>query len=98
MSKELRGHGTVYQRGNTWWIQYCKNGKSYRESSRSLARQKAVNLLKKRLGESSRGKVIGPIAEKVTLDEMTKNLLADYQLVGNRSIETVTYFTKALLE
>ena len=35
MSKELRGHGTVYQRGNTWWIQYCKNGKSYRESSRS---------------------------------------------------------------
>ena len=98
MSKELRGHGTVYQRGNTWWVQYCKNGRSYRESSHSVARQKAVNLLKKRLGESSRGKVIGPIAEKVTLDEMTKNLLADYQLVGNRSIETVTYFTKALLE
>jgi hypothetical protein len=29
MSKELRGHGTVYKRGYTWWIQYCKNGKSY---------------------------------------------------------------------
>jgi site-specific recombinase XerD len=57
-----------------------------------------VNLLKKRLGESSRGKSIGPIVEKVTLDEMTKNLIADYKLVGNRSIETVIYFTKALLE
>jgi len=100
MSRELRGHGTVYKSGSTWWIQYCKSGKSYRESARSIARarQKAVNLLKKRLRESSRGKVIGPVAEKVTLDEMTKNLLADYQLVGNRSIETVTYLTKALLE
>ncbi len=98
MSREFRGHGTVYKRGSTWWIQFCKNGKSYRESSHSVKRQKAVNLLKKRLGESSRGKVIGPVAEKVTLDEMTQNLLADYQLVGNRSIETVTYFTKALLE
>ncbi len=98
MSRELRGHGTVYHRGNTWWIQYCRNGKSYRESSHSDQRSKAVNLLKKRVGESSRGKIIGPVAEKVTLEEMTKNLLADYKLVGNRSIYTVTFFIKALLD
>jgi hypothetical protein len=98
MSRELRGHGTVYRRGNRWWIQYCRNGKSYRESSHSDQRSKAVNLLKKRVGESSRGKVIGAVAEKVTLEEMTKNLLADYKLVGNRSIYTVNYFIKALLD
>lgn len=98
MSRELRGHGTVYKRGTTWWIQYCSRGKSYRESSHSTERKKAVDLLKKRLGESSRGTVIGPIAEKVTLEEMTQTLLTDYKLVGNRSIATATYFTKALLD
>jgi integrase len=98
MSKELRGHGTVYKRGSTWWIQYCKGGKSYRESAHSVKRQKAVDLLKKRLSESSRGPVIGQIAEKVTLEEMKKTPLIDYELVGNRSVETVTYFTEALLD
>src|SRR6266481_2969425 len=97
MSRELRGYGTVYKRGSTWWIQFCRNGKSYRESSHSDQRPKAVARLKKRLGESSRGKIIGAIAEKVTLEEMAKNLVADYQLIGNRSIDTIPYLLRPLI-
>jgi hypothetical protein len=28
--------GSIYKRGNTYWIQYYRNGKPYRESTRSV--------------------------------------------------------------
>jgi len=64
MSKELRGHGTVYKRGNVFWIQYLVHGRVYRESSGSPDRNVALKKLKGRVGEASHGVVIGPVAEK----------------------------------
>jgi integrase len=86
MSREMHGHGTVYQRGSVWWIQYSQRGKVYRESTHSGNESKARKLLKNRIGEASTGKVIGPLAEKVTLTDMKEALLANYRLVGNRSV------------
>jgi hypothetical protein len=83
MSREMRGHGNVYQRGNTWWLQYSLRGQVYRESAHSDDRKAALKLLKQRIGETSRGRV-GPVAEKVTLAEMKEALLTDYRLRGNR--------------
>jgi integrase len=98
MSRENRGHGTIYLRGSVWWIQYSLRGKIFRESAHSPDRSKAVSLLKKRHGETSRGKVLGPVAEKVTLKEMTEALLTDYRLRGLRSVATAEHFTKNLLD
>jgi hypothetical protein len=63
MSRQMRGFGTIYQRGTTFWIQYSVRGVVYRESSNSTERSKAEKLLKLRLAESKKGSVIGPWAE-----------------------------------
>jgi integrase len=97
MSREMRGHGTVYQRGQTWWVQYSLRGQVYRESSHSPDRKVALKLLKQRLGETSRGRVVGPIAEKVTLADMKEALLTDYRLRGNRSVATAEHFARNLV-
>jgi len=36
--------GMIYKRGNVWWIKYYRNGKSFRESSKST--KKMVSLIK----------------------------------------------------
>jgi integrase len=98
MSREMRGSGTVYKRGNVWWIQFCHRGESKRESSHKPDRKDALKLLKKRIGESASGRVLGSVAEKITLEEMAKALLSNYRLLENRSVSTAEYFTKNLLD
>jgi integrase len=98
MSWQMRGTGTVYQRGATWWIQYSHRGKVQRESSHSSERKDAVKLLKKRTTQTSNGQVIGPSAEKVTLGEMLAALMSDYRIKENRTIATVRHFARNLLE
>jgi hypothetical protein len=110
VKKTTRGLGSIYQRhkdkdwprdkeqpGKPWWIQYCVRGEVHRESTYSTDRRDAVRLLKQRLGEASRGgRMIGPVAEKVTLRDMKEALLSDYRLKKNRSIATAEYFTRML--
>lgn len=42
--------------------------------------------------------MLGPVAEKVTLKEMTEAVLTDYRLRGLRSVATAEYFTQSLLD
>jgi integrase len=97
MSREMRGQGNVYRRGATWWIRYNHRGVEHRESAHSPERKVALKLLKLRLGEISNGRVVGPVAEKVTLAEMRDALLTDYKLSGNRSLVTVEHFARCLI-
>jgi integrase len=85
MSRRARGDGRVYLRGTTYWIQYNLRGKTIRESAHSDKENIAARLLRSRLGEVMRGKLITPTAEKVTLADMRTALLDDYELNGNRT-------------
>src|SRR5690348_12965053 len=40
-----RGEGSIFQRGNTWWICYYRRGKRIRESSYSTNREHAEKML-----------------------------------------------------
>jgi integrase len=81
-----RGLGGVYQRGGVWWIRYSYRGKKRREScGRESTRACATRLLKKRLGEMGRGRLVGPDAERLTLANLRVMLLDDYRLKGNRT-------------
>jgi integrase len=80
--------GSVYKRGSVWWVCFYHRGKQYRESSHSESESQAKKLLKKRLGEIGRGKLIGPIEEKVTFEEMAQDLLRDYEINGKRSLRS----------
>lgn len=78
-----------------WQIAYYKGGKLIREpaktkdGSHSSNRNDAVKLLKKRHGEITAGKPVGPDVEKTTFDDMTRMLSDDYTANGRKSLTRV---------
>jgi integrase len=78
--------GTIYLRGNTYWIKYYWNGKPMRESSRSEKESEAKRLLKLREGAIAEGRFPGLKLEKTTFDELAKDYLTDYQINGRKSL------------
>lgn len=90
--------GTAYRRGNVWWIRYYHRGRCYRESSHSENETDARRLLKKRIGEMGKGRLIGPREEKVTFEELAQDLVNDYRINARRAIDAVQYPIKHLRE
>ena len=90
----MNGMGRIFKRGDVYWIAYCFRGKEHRESTHATGTKGetlAGKLLKKRLGEIGRGRLIGPQEEKVTFEEMAADLERDYAINGKRSAETLGY-------
>jgi integrase len=87
----MRGLGRLFKRGSVWWIAYYYRGKEYRESSESESESQARKLLKKRLGEIGSGKLVGPVEEKVTFEEMTQDLLRDYEVNKRKAVKIIEY-------
>jgi integrase len=77
--------GMTYKRGNIWWIKYYRNGKPYRESSRSKKEVDAKRLLKKREGEIAGGKMPGIYFDRVRFEELKDDLLTDYRINQRKS-------------
>ncbi|HUY28386.1 MAG TPA: site-specific integrase [Candidatus Binataceae bacterium] len=78
--KNQRGMGSIFQRGDTFWICYYRDGRRYRESSGSSKEIAAAKLLKKRLAEAASGKPIGPEVERTTLRDLLGMLENDYAI------------------
>jgi hypothetical protein len=78
--------GSIYKRGAVYWLKYFRNGKPYRESSRSDKETDAKRLLRKREGEISEGKIPGIHFDKVKFDGLSDNFLTDYRINGRKSI------------
>jgi len=78
--------GTIYKRGNVYWIQYYRNGKPYRETTKSQKESDAKRLLKKREGEISEGKLPGIYFDRVKFDELAKGFLRDYRINNRKSL------------
>ena len=60
--------GSIYKRGNKYWIKYYRRGRAFRESSGSDKKMVATNFLKLREGEIAQGKMPSVSFEKVTFD------------------------------
>lgn len=76
----------IYRRGSIWWIKYCRNGRPFRESSKSTKRRVAENLLKRREGEIAQGRIPGVLFEKVSFDDLAEEYLRDYRINQRKSI------------
>jgi integrase len=87
-AKGNRGAGNVYLRGSTWWIYYSFRGRLVRESSGSDKRSVATKLLRKRLAEMGTGQLVGPDADRTTIEDLATLVVNDYQLNGRRSTKT----------
>ena len=84
---KTRGLGRLYKRGSIWWIQYCFRGKVFRESSDSTVQADATRLLKRRHGEMGQGRLTGPVAERLTFEDLAAMLVEDYQVNGRKSLD-----------
>jgi integrase len=81
--------GCIYKRGKTYWIKYYRNGKSYRESTRSPKESIAKRLLKLREGQISEGRFPGLLVEKTRFDELAEDLINNYKMNGKKSLDRV---------
>jgi len=78
--------GMIYKRGNVWWIKYHRNGKPFRESSKSTKKKVAERLLQRREGEIAQGKIPGIQFEKVSFDDLAKEYIRDYRINQKKSL------------
>ena len=65
--------------GKVWWLKYYRNGKPFRESSKSEKESDAKRLLKRREGEIAEGKVPGVYFDKVKFEDLAK----DFNVIGD---------------
>jgi integrase len=102
--------GTIYKRkwkdpktgelveGSILWIKYYRHGKPYRESSKSEKPKDAERLLKTREGEIVQGKLPGIYFDKVTFDDLAKDLVTDYTVNGRDTLKRVKWSIDCLEE
>ncbi len=90
--------GSIYKRGNIYWIKYYRNGKPYRESSHSDKITKAERLLKLREGEIAEGKLPGVYFDKVRFDELAEDFLTDYRINGKDTLSKAERSVRYLKE
>ena len=83
----MNNMGSIYKRGNKYWVKYYRRGRAYRESSGSSTKMVAINLLKMREGEIAQGKTPSINFEKVTFDELAQDFLQHYRITGRKSLD-----------
>jgi integrase len=83
---------------NTWWIQYNHRGRTCRESSHTANRPMAANLLRQRLSEISRGRFVGPEAERTTFKDLAQMLVDDYTVNARKSAKRAGQSMAHLIE
>ncbi len=83
--KRTYGEGTLYLRGNVWWIAYSVRGKKRRESTGTTKRSEAAKVLQARLTAQREGRANSTSAERVTFADLREILKTSYELKSNRS-------------
>jgi integrase len=69
------GAGSIYQRGNIWWVQVYIDGKPIIRSSKSNKKSEAVKLRNQLLAKKERGELSGGAPEKVLITELLDDVL-----------------------
>jgi integrase len=92
-----KGLGSIYKRGDVWWISYYKNSKQFRESAKSTKETDALNFLKQKQGEIVKGEFSGLKVQRVKFEELKEDLLNDYRINNKESsLERVEFSLKHL--
>jgi integrase len=69
------GSGSIYRRGNVWWVKVYIGGQPHRESSKSEKYDDAKRLRDKLLGQKYRGELSGGHPDRVTVGELLNDFL-----------------------
>ncbi len=66
----MKGTGRIYKRGVVYWIDYGFRGDRHRESTGSTRKGDATALLRKRMEEMGRGRLVGPSEERLMFEDL----------------------------
>ncbi len=86
MGVSKRGKGMIYPRGNVWWIKFYDNGRPRYESSGSRKETDAKRLLSLRVGQVVEGKCPAPEVQRITFEDLARDLETEYRANGRRSL------------
>jgi len=90
--------GSLYKRGNIWWVKYYRGGRPIRESTGTGKETEAKHFLKQREGDVAHGRLIIPRVEKVKFEDLAEDYLNDYRVNGRRSLDNAERNAKHLAE
>ena len=90
--------GSIYKRGEVYWIKYYRAGKPYRESSHSEKESEAKRLLKLREGHIAEGKFLGLKVERIRFEELAEDVVNDYKVNAKRSLRRIRQCLNHLLD
>src|SRR5277367_5058228 len=93
MTIRKRGNGTIYRRGNIWWMQYYVRGRLIQESTGFTDKADAENLLKQRIGDAAAGRHVGP--ERATIADLCGLVLENNRMRNLRDARHVEWRYKA---
>src|SRR5712692_1944263 len=76
----------IYKRGKTWWVTYSINGQQVWESAKTRDKAEARRILQAKVGQIAEGRYAGPLADRVTFEELAEGLFTDYQVNGKKTL------------
>lgn len=76
MANNAYGAGTLFKRGDIWYISYWVDGRQVQKSSRSNKLQDAKRLRDQILGQKSRGELANFGSDRITCGELLEDFLA----------------------
>lgn len=84
-----RGQGRIFRRpGSTFlWMQYNKDGRTYRESTRTTDERKAIKLLERRRAQIIEDTFVTPKTRRAKIDELMEDCLRDYRINQRKSLD-----------
>jgi integrase len=75
MSRKSDGSGSLYLRGDIWWVKVRVDGRPVYESSKSTKKSDAIKLRDKLLAQRHRGELSGGAPDKVLITELLDDVL-----------------------
>jgi len=75
MPRKSDGSGTIYQRGDIWWVKIHIDGQPVYESSHSTKKSDAIKLRDKLLAKKERGELSGGSPDKVLIGELLDDMI-----------------------
>jgi hypothetical protein len=88
--------GSLYRRGAIWWAKYYQNGRPIRESTGTGKETEAKRFLKEREGRVATGQPVLKRADRISYEEVAKDLREHYQTTASRILEEAEYRLKHL--
>jgi hypothetical protein len=89
MRRSSYGTGSLFKRGNIWYVAYWLNGKQVQRSSGSTDLQAAKRLRDQILGKKARGEINELITDQVTCGELLDDVLEHVKANGTASTHKV---------